>query len=113
MIKTIQTFFERYRWSWVGTAVGETLLTDANGQALKTGSNRSAYWNLYQRGDGKRHYQEIGDVFRWYASQSCRKTKAQVDAWKFGGPLPPLLDLPGKPKNKGELIVFPGGKDSD
>jgi hypothetical protein len=111
MMKLLQSILDSYRWTWVGTVEGETRLTDDNGRELKAGACKNAYWNLYERGDGKRSYREIGNVFRTYASQSCRVTKAQIVAWKYGGPLPPLHSSPAPAMPKGELIVFPGGKD--
>lgn len=113
-MKFITALINRYRWRWIGTVEGVTRMVDDQGAELKGGSYKNSYWNLYERGDGKRRYAEIGEIFRYYASQGCRETKAKIDAWAHGGTLPPLHDSPEpeKPKPEGKLIVFRGGKDS-
>ncbi|NEI71061.1 hypothetical protein GR212_15890 [Rhizobium lusitanum] len=110
MIEIIKSLITRFRWQWVGTVEGQTQLTDENGHPIKAGACKNAYWNLYVRGDGRRAFEEVGNVYRYHASQACRRTKAQIDAWKFGGPLPPLLYKPTPPAPRGKLVLFPGGK---
>lgn len=47
----------KYSWSWIGTVRGECEWT-LNGKS--TGAEL-AFWNLYERGDGKRRFKVIGD----------------------------------------------------
>ena len=96
-----------FRWSWVGTVEGVCHLVDEKGNRTP-GGNSSCYWNLYERGDGKRRSSLIG---YFHGSQSSRLAKAAVEAWVHGGPLPTLYKSPSPQKPKPQLIAFPGGKD--
>jgi hypothetical protein len=97
----------RYRWTWVGTVLGETNVK--RGDSL---IQRNTYWNLYERGDGKRKYVEVGDTRRYFESSLCAFVHGQVQVWKAGGPMPALLKSPEVPKNSVKLIVFNGGRGS-
>jgi hypothetical protein len=101
-------FVARYRWSWVGTVEGKAIHTDDAGKVVR-GGNQSSYWNLYERGDGKRRAALIADHF--VNSHAARITRAEVKAWEKGGPLPDLYKAHRIPKPAAKLIAFPGGKD--
>lgn len=99
----------RYTWRWIGTVEGPTFYLDSNGDR-KPGGSGHCYWNLYERGDGKRDYAQIGTN---HGSALALQREAEVRAWYRGGPLPTLSNQaePTKPKGKATLlVVFPGGK---
>lgn len=97
----------RYRWTWVGTVEGVCHLVDEKG-ARTPGGNISCYWNLFERGDGKRRFSVIGRV---PSSQAAKVSQAGVEAWRLGAPMPALYRSPTPEKPKPQLIAFPGGKD--
>lgn len=107
-MKWLDNLRARYRWSWAGTVEGKCVLTDDDGRAKK-GGNRSSYWNLYVRGDGKRRASLIANSY--CDSHAARVTRAEVRAWENGGPLPDLYKSPSPPRPKPSLVVFPGGRD--
>jgi hypothetical protein len=109
MMKWLTALKARFTWRWVGTVEGPTHLVDETGKRT-LGGNRTCYWNLYERGDGRRRYHRIGTN---YSSQNALVRESQVKAWVYGGPLPPLGSSPlPMLQHKAELVVFPGGKDS-
>lgn len=111
IMSIIEKLMIRYRWSFVGTVTGVTRYVKEDGTD-KAGGVNCCYWNLYQRGDGKRKFSLIG---RNLGSALSNQREAQVEAWKRGGPVPPLNEsaqsASPSPKPKAKLISFPGGKD--
>lgn len=103
----LEKLFPKFRWRWVGSVEGICFLNTEEGRVYY---NR--YWNLYERGDGKRRFDVFGENSH-FDSANVEKMRSQVAAWVNGGPLPPLrgCDLnTTPPKRKADLIVFPGGK---
>lgn len=94
----------RYSWRWVGMVEGPTQYVDKEGNN-SAGGRLCCYWNLFERGDGKRDYTLIG--FNHGSALALRR-EAEVKAWHLGGPLPPIT-TPEKPK--ATLIVLNGGRD--
>jgi hypothetical protein len=112
-MKLIDQFFARWRWTWVGTVEGACTIVGDDGKKIP-GGIKNAYWNLFERGDGRRRFTEIGNNSDFYNSQAMRVQEAAVRAWVHGGPLPTLYSAPivtPSPKPKAKLIAFPGGKD--
>lgn len=107
----ITRILSRYTWRWIGTVEGPTELIDGNGERIP-GWDRRCYWNLYERGDGKRKDVRVG---RQWGSALSLLREAEVRAWVGGGPLPTLYDQAAprpspKPKGKATLVVLDGGK---
>lgn len=89
-----------YKWTWVGTVEGPK----DNGERIPLW-DRPCYWNLYQRGDGKRKVVRVG---RW--SPSAGLGEAQVEAWQNGGPLPSLVPEYKPKAARPVLVLLQGGK---
>lgn len=91
----------RYTWKWIGTVEGPTNIIDDR----VPGYDRHCFWNLYERGDGKRKVVRVG---RW--SHQALRIEAQVEAWQRGGHLPALVPE-FKPKAaRPALVLLQGGK---
>lgn len=103
-MRWLENLKARFRWAWVGTVEGQCVW-DRDG--TKTADH--VYWNLYQRGDGKRRFEVIGNP-DFGTSSHVKQMRAAVRAWKMGGPYPPLHKSPTAPRQPTKLISFPGGK---
>lgn len=108
MIKKFWAFIAARRWRYVGGVQAISRKVRDDGWRVPGGESRG-YWILEQRGDGKRRATPIGDAG---SSPSANWTRAAIEAWVRGGPLPPLSDefRPGA-DTRGKLIAIGGGKD--
>ncbi len=80
--------FARLSFKWVGTVEGRTEYTREDGTVS---SETRGYWVLTENGFGQRRAKKIGSAGD---SPFANDMEAQVKAWVFGGPIPPLDKAP-------------------
>lgn len=111
MIQWLHDLFQPF--VYVGTVEARTTLLNEDGSAAPGGEMRG-YFILTEKAGGRwRNVREVGAPGH---SALANRTRAQVEAWRVGGPMPEKLTpapIPApKKKPQAELLVFPGGKSS-
>ena len=103
MLKHIQTWLNSFRFRYVGRVIAETQIVDDDGQDIP-GSLQQGFYILKETPRGRRSYRLVGDPG---GSPFAIDVKAQVAAWKAGGPLP--KDVENRNPPLGKFTVIDGG----
>lgn len=76
----------RLRNKYIGTVTAESFTVDREGERIP-GASQTGRYILYLSWLGFRRYKKVGDPGLSVFAEDIR---ARVEAWKRGGPLPPL-----------------------
>lgn len=105
MLKFIHRILEDRKWRYLGRVEAETVLVDADGEAIP-GGKKIAVWNLFETNSGRRRADKTGNHG---GAPDAVRTASSVQRWVKGGPLPSEIDTTGhfKPPLGGGDKVIP------